>query len=416
VAVRAASSGTLVAPPRSHTFGLRRVTAREIALFLPGAAIDSPAGLAVTRLLATDGSDADDDDEVTIVATDRAGFVFTNFGLLGAGTFDGRDTPLGPLREPSDVAIDRRGRVVVSDSGNRRLVLLQHDGKRLVPVGAATGFLEPRGVAALGEGAFLVCDRRFNTVFRFDFDTGQRQTFGLEVTFDRPVAVACTEAGERLASGTPAHLVIVDRDGARLRSFTPDGALRATQDAASLGVADAAFDAVDLDYYGNVFAVDRRGNRMHKLRADLYPLDTFGRRGTGEGEFLSPRGLAIHRRLGQVFVTEEDGGQYLWIGTDVRDFEVAPRAGAVELSYLLTEASLVDVRVLDDHGRTVAVLLEGEKQGAGPQRGAWDGTRADGTRVAPGAYSVRIRARATYASRSTWERELMRGFTWSDTR
>jgi len=362
----AAVPGTLVPPPRSHTFGLRRVTAREIALFLPGVGVESPAGLAVTRLLATDDSSAGDDDEVTIVAADRAGFIFTNFGLLRAGTFDGRDTPLGPLREPTDVAIDRSGRVVVSDTGNRRLVLLRHDGERMVPVGAATGLLEPRGVAALGDGVFLVCDRRFNTVFRFDFDTGQRETFGLEVTFDRPVAVAATEAGERLASGTPAHLVIVDRDGARIRSFTPGGALRATQDAGSLGVPGAAFDAVDLDYYGNVFAVDRRGNRMHKLRSDLYPLHTFGRRGTGVGEFLSPRGLAIHRRLGQVFVSEEDGGQYLWIGTDVRRVEITSQPGLVELSYLLTEASLVDVRVLDAQGDVVATLLEGEKQGAGP--------------------------------------------------
>ena len=37
---------------------------------------------------------------------------------------------------------------------------------------------------------------------------------------------------------------------------------------------DASFDALEIDYYANVLAVDREGHRIHKLRDDLLPLDT----------------------------------------------------------------------------------------------------------------------------------------------
>lgn len=406
----AAAAGTLVAPPRAHTFGVRRVTSREVALFVPGSKLENPGGIAVTRLRASDQPGAQDDDEVTIVAVDQAGWVFSNFGLLQVGTFRGEQTSLGPLRKPTDVAIDRDGRVVVTDTGNRRLVLLRHPGDELVPVAGIGGFLEPVAVAADGDGGFLVCDRRFNAVFRVDFETGEKSTFGLEVAFDRPVAIAAVPSGDPMARGQAPHVVIVDQDGARIRSFNRDGALRAAQSLTATGDPNARLDAVDLDYYGNVLGVDSAANRVHKFRHDLYHLASFGERGRNEGEFLGPRGIAIHRRLGQVFVTEEDGGQYLWVGTDVRDLAVDAKQRSVAISYVLTEASLVTARILDQEGREIVALVAGDRQGAGPQTGQWDGTTPGGRTAPAGQYFVELTVRATYASKSTWKREVRRAF------
>jgi hypothetical protein len=404
----AAGSGTLVAPPRAHTFGFRRITNTQLGLVLPGRSFDDPGGIAVTRLLATDGAGRDDDDEVTLVAVDRGGRLFTNFGLLKAGVFTGEGTRLGPLRSPTDAAIDRHGRVAVTDTGNRRVVLLRHLGDRLEAVGAVDGFLEPTGIAADGLGGFLVCDRRFNTVTRIDTDTGDRTTFGLEITFDRPIAIATVPADDRLAGGKRAFVAIVDRDGRRIRTFDSRGSLRASRDVGALLGEGARLDAIDLDFHDNVLGVDRRACKVHKLRDDLYPLDSFGSRGTDEGEFLGPRGIAIHRPLGQVFIAEEDGGQYLWVGTDVRQVETARNGSGVALSYLLTEESFVEIRITEPDGDPVAVLLDGERQTPGPQRGSWDGTDSAGHRVAAGSYLLEIRARATYASRSVWERRIVR--------
>lgn len=406
-AALAAEAATLVPPPAAHTFGFRRVTRRELALVMPGVTLVSPGGVAVARLAGTDDPDRNqDDDEVTLVAADTGGnAVFTSFGLTKAKRWDGTGTIVGPLSAPADVALDRSGLLAISDTGNRRVVILRHDGASLVPVKVHDGFGEPLGIAADGAGGFLVCDRAADAVIRLDAETGRRVTFGLEAAFSRPVDVATVPEGDRLAAGRKRTVVVADRDGRRLRSFDPAGALRAARDASSLAVPDASFDDVDLDYHGNVFAIDRKGNRIHKLREDLFPLDTFGARGTSPGEFLGPRGIAIHRRFGQVFVTEEDGGQYLWIGTDVRDVRARNEDGGIRLDYLLTEESLVEVRVLDARGATVARLVEEARQGAGPHAGFWDGTDASGARVAAGAYTIDVAARATYASRSSFERK-----------
>jgi sugar lactone lactonase YvrE len=408
-----AKTSTLVPPPHAHTFGIRRVTTKEIGIFVPSVRIQSPGGIATALLEATDQpGESGDDDEVTLVALDAAtGSLFTNFGLLKAGSWNGEDSAVGPLSRPSDVAIDREGRVAVTDTGNRRVVLLTHDGRSLHAVRAFDGFLEPTGIAPDGRGGFWVCDRRFNTVFHLDTSTGDRTTFGLEVAFDRPIACATIPHDEKLPSGHQRVLVVVDQDGQRLRSFDPSGVLRGTLDAASVGDDGASFDAIDLDYYGNVYAVDRGGDRLHKLRRDLFLLDTFGARGTDEGQFLAPRGIAIHRKLGQVFVTEEDGGQYLWVGTDVRRFRADDQGEAVAFSFVLTEESTLDFRILDAQGKEVAIVIPGRRHPAGPQKGTWDGTDASGRPSPPGDYLAEIRARATYASRSTFEKKFLRTFT-----
>lgn len=366
----------------------------------------------MTRLRANDDPESTgDDDEVTLVAVDRGtGVLLTNFGLRKVSGWDGADSPSGRLLHPTDVAIDRDGRVAVTDTGNRRVLLLQHDGTQLTLVREFRGFLEPTGIAADGRGGFYVCDRRFQTVFHLDTETGERTTFGLEVAFERPIDVATIPEGDRMARGKKRVIAILDQDGGRVRLFDPAGALRATRTASSLAAEGAAFDAIDIDYYGNVFAVDRRGNRVHKFRDDLYPLHTFGRR-DGRPGFRAPRGIAINRRLGQVFLSEEAGGLYLWVGTDVIDLEVEDLGNSVIFRYVVTEDSNVSARVLDPAGEEIVELIRGSYQRAGPQRGAWDGTDADRRRVRPGDYVLELRARATYASRSTYEKRALEAFT-----
>ncbi len=392
-----------MAPPRGHTFGMHRVTSREFRLVAPTLKIGEPAGLAVTRLRATDGPDSGDDDEVTIVGVDRQyGRVLTNLGLMKVGTWDGSGEALGALNAPADVAIDRDGRVAVTDTGNRRVVLLQHDGSSLKALAQFPGFLEPRGIAADGAGGFYVCDRRFQTVVHLDSKTGTRSTFGLEVGFEGPTAVACIAEGDRMARGQRRVIVVVDRDGRRIRSFDPAGALRASREVSTLDVKDAHFDDVDIDFYGNVYGVDRAGNRIHKFRDDLYPLDTFGER-DGDPGYRAPRGIAIHRRLGQVFLSEEAGGVYLWVGTDVRGLDVQGGGAGASFTYVLTENSDVTARVLDPQGRTLVTLMHEARQTAGPHQGRWDGSDGSGDRLPSGRYLLEIRARATYASRSSHE-------------
>jgi hypothetical protein len=321
-------------------------------------------------------------------------------------------TSLGPLSHPSDVAIDRSGRVGVTDTGNRRVVILQHEGDRLTAAKEFRSFQEPKGIAADGSGGFYVCDRSANTVVHLDAQTGARVPFGLEISFDRPIAIASVAEGDRLSPGKKRRIAVADKDGASIRSFTIEGNLAATRDASSLSGGAAHFDDLDFDYSGNVFAVDAAHHRVHKLRDDLVPLDSFGSKGEGPNQFLSPRGIAIHRELGQVFITEQNGGRYLWIGTDVRDFQAKMAEGEVAFSYLLTEESVASMRILDSGGRLVAQIFTDDRQSAGTTRGSWDGTAKNGAMVPAGEYVAEIRARATYSSKSSFEKKTTRAFQW----
>lgn len=399
--------GTLVAPPRAHTFGVRRVTSRQLRLLRLDIELRNPGGIAATRLRSTDDTqDAGDDDELTLVAVDRdLGHVMTNAGLLRVMTWSGEGTELGALDYPWDVAIDRDGRVGVTDTGNQRVVLLQHDGNSLMPVDSFSDFHDPRGIAADGAGGFWICDAAANAVVHLDTATRRRTTFGLEVGFERPLDVAAVAAGEPLARGRRPAVAVVDRDGRRLRLFGSGGALRATRNAESLGIPDAAFDAVAIDYYGNVLAVDQRGHRIHKFRHDLLPLDSFGEFGTRPGQFDAPRGIAIYRRLGQVFIAENEGGQYLWVGTDIRHLAAESRGEIVAIQFLLTETSLVNATVVNTGGKAVRRLLREDRREAGPQELSWDGKDDAGKQLARGAYQLLVTARATYASKSTFERK-----------
>lgn len=296
----------------------------------------------------------------------------------------------------------------ITDTGNRRVVVLRHDGDALTLTGVFPGFLEPTGIAADGRGGFYVCDRRFQTVFHLDPD-GKRTTFGLEVAFERPIDVATIPAGDVMARGRKRVVAIVDLDGQRLRVFDPAGALKGARLASSLEAPGASFDAIDIDFHGNILAVDRRGNRVHKLRDDLFPLDTFGGRDT-DPDYRAPRSIAIYRRLGQVFVSEESGGSYLWVGTDVAGLAIETGGGGASFSYVITEDSRVNVRVLDPQGHEVAQLLHDAYQSAGPQQGSWDGSTAGGARSGGGDYLLEITARATYASRSSHEAKALRAF------
>lgn len=398
----AGGTATLVPPPASHTLGFDRVTSRQVAIALPGVPFGSPAGIAVVRLDATnDSKSSKDDDEVTVVVVDsETGLVLSNGRGIRALVWGEKPGAIGSMKTPRDIAIDRAGRIAVSDTGNRRVVVLHHDGERLEGVRAFEGFGEPRGVAADGRGGFYICDRAANRVVRLDAATGKRDAFGLELGFDRPIAIATVPEGDKLTRGKKRRVAVVDRDGARLRLFTIEGGLVAGCDASASGPSDARFDDVDFDLYGNVFAVDHAGSRLHKFREDLIPLDVFGRRGTERGEFLGPRGIAIHRSFGQVFVTEEGGGRYLWIGTDVKSLVAETRGKAVAFSFRLTEESLATLRILDASGKAVATLFDGDRQSAGEIHGTWDGSAENGGHVPPGEYVIEVRARATYSSKS----------------
>jgi hypothetical protein len=57
---------------------------------------------------------------------------------------------------------------------------------------------------------------------------------------------------------------------------------------------------------------------------------------------VEPRGIAIWKRFGQVFIAEKKGAQYFWIGTDLKSKELVKRGNSqYTLTMDLTEYSFI---------------------------------------------------------------------------
>lgn len=102
-----------------------------------------------------------------VIAIDRQGKERFRFG--------GRGTGPGQFNFPTDIAVDSRGRVIVTDALNARIQLFSPEGRPLGSFGnpgdSSGHFAKPKGVAVDSEGHIYVCDALFDSVQIFD-DTG----------------------------------------------------------------------------------------------------------------------------------------------------------------------------------------------------------------------------------------------------
>jgi len=103
-----------------------------------------------------------------VVAIDSRGMERFRFGSRGSGA--------GQFNFPTDLAIDRSGRVIVTDSLNGRIQIFAADGTAAggfgEPGDTAGRFARPKGVALDSEGHIYVCDSQQDLVQIFD-DNGR---------------------------------------------------------------------------------------------------------------------------------------------------------------------------------------------------------------------------------------------------
>ncbi|QWV96416.1 6-bladed beta-propeller [Geomonas nitrogeniifigens] len=109
-----------------------------------------------------------------VVVMDPEGKVLYRIGRRGDGA--------GEFNYPTDITMDKCGRIVVNDTLNSRIQVLTPAGKFLLSfggVGAEPGsFLRAKGVAADSSGAMYVSDAITDTVQVFDFRGRHVASFG----------------------------------------------------------------------------------------------------------------------------------------------------------------------------------------------------------------------------------------------
>ncbi len=415
---------TLVYPSFWHTpFGIHRGTPALLKLFLGDQTrFDDPQGLACAHLWQS----GPEDDQVTVIGVNSgASCLVYNPSMEGLAVYGRPGAGAGCFNHPVGVAMLPNGRVAVADAGNNRvaLLLLRQDGlewqRALGGPGSGDGqFEDPSGVAFDSQGRLFVADTGNNRVQVFSPSGDFLYSFGSEPgqgsSLQAPTAIAVTDPRNPYTCCGESALFVVDDYHTRLQKFSPQGDLLAEAEGADLGRLLVYFNSLALDYFNNVWVTDSSNDQVHKFTRQLVYLDSYGSPGKGDGQFDSPRGIAINRHYGQVFVVEADSSQYFWIGADLKNLALSRQAqsdgtGLLRIDFTLTERAKVEADILDDQGGLVFPVFRGQME-EGEQSLYWDGRDQKGALASPGAYRISIRVEATYSSAGYFAKRVTKRF------
>jgi hypothetical protein len=416
---------TLVPPSFGHTMGYYRASSYLLKLLLRGRVeIDDPQGIACVKLRCLDDpSSTDDDDELTVLAVNSGDHqIVYNVGLQQLEVFGAYGRGPGQFWWPRGICAGTDGTVYVADTGNNRIVRLHMDGEKLSYVtnigsfGADAGeFDDPHQVALDSRGHLYVTDTSNDRVQIFDSEGQFLLQFGGPDTkrgrLRAPQGIAVIDRHARWSYYHKPFIVVSDSGNHRIQKFSLDGELIQSVTAADIGSPNSRFAYLAIDYYSNVYATDPVRDCIHKFDRNLTFIVSFGSRGTGTGEFISPRGICIWRRFGQVFIAEEGGGQYYWIGVDgkVRGCfppEFSNDSPGTVISFYLTEPAYVRMKVFGPEKTLIRDLLPKLYRNPLWNEIIWDGLDDRNQAVRPGQYTIEITLEPTYASKGYFKKIL----------
>lgn len=214
----------------------------------------------------------------------------------------GETRPYTIFTAPVDVASTGKGKVYVTDSGLRQVLVLdlvKHEVRELSSIAMADGneraFGAPYGITLDADGRLYVCDIIAKRVEVFDAQ--ERHLFTLyDPDFGRPTSVAVDLARETI--------YVVDTAKHRLVLFDMQGKFLGYRGERGTEPGQFNFPTdVDIDREGNMFVLDALNARVQVFDATGQFLWMFGERGTAEGSFEIPKNLAV-AETGQVYVTD----------------------------------------------------------------------------------------------------------------
>lgn len=405
---------TFVYPVRGHLpLNVHRGTQTLLSLLLPGARFQDPFGVSCALLRSQDDpKDSLDDMRITVVGVNRgSGEIFYNAGLRRIKRFGRRGRGRGEFKDPQGVSLSPEGWIAVADTGNDRVVLLFHDGeevrwrKAFGRRGEKEGeFDSPRDTAWDSKGNLYVADTGNNRIQFLKKGTENFRIWKPEGTvLEEPSAVEAVDAGDPWTfhrEGPLAdRLAVLEKKGRRIRVFTLEGKLLAEVEAQPFG-ANVFWRDFAFDYYGNLIVTEPSGGCLRKFDPFLQALTCFGTAGEGDYQFDDPRGICIHKQLGQVIVAEKKSVQYLWVGADLLDPRVDIRGEEWVFSFFLTERALVTVWLEDAFGRKIAEWVKKEEYDQGRQN--ISRRRPEGSKEKD--ITLVVAVMATYSSRERIEK------------
>lgn len=229
------------------------------------------------------------------------------------------DVPSGTFCEPWGIAVGKDGSVYVADTWNQRVQKFSANGQFISMWGHGItqdpndllGFYGPRGIVVDSLGNVLVTDTGNSRVVVFNSDGQPINQFGSSGVaagqFAEPVGMALDASG---------HLYVVDTWNQRIQVFTSDGSGGYTPSTSwqvsgweTTSVNNKPF--ITVDPQGNVLVSDPDGYRVIEFNSNGDIIRYWGNIGTDNGSFNLPTGIAADQN-GGVWVVDTGNNRLMY--------------------------------------------------------------------------------------------------------
>jgi len=410
--VRGGDETTLIVPPFSHTLGINRVSSFYLDLYFGNFPIDDPQGIAVVKFREEDDTTTARDDHILTVLgiNSGQGQILYNVGLVKLDLFGKKGTGANEFLFPKGIAAHPNGDVYVADWGNNRIVKLKYRNKKLHWDRILfDSIARPYGVAVDSRNNLYFTESESSRIYISD-SIGNIIRI-IKEDLSHPTAIAVIDRDDPNNFHREEFIAVIDLGNKRLQKFSLSGRLLEYTDVRGIGMSEAIFSYLAIDYYGNIFVTDSGQSQIHKFDRFLNYLTSFGREGSGKNEFYKPRGIAIHKKYGQVFISERQGGQYYWTGLDAYFLGAFPEIFNKEkpgttLALYLTDVGEIEINIFDEKGNLVREILPFITPRAGEFLVAWDGRDKKGELVGPGRYRIKMTCRLPYGGGKRFRKEM----------
>ncbi len=391
-------------PPFKHTWGIHKGTEENLDMLLGNKTdFDDPQGITVIKLKQWDDPNSKkDDDEVTVygVNSGRCQIIY-NKSMYGLAIYGSCGRGKGQFQTPKGITATENGDVYVADYGNGRIVHLRMPKDKLIWVKSfGEKYLKaPFDIASIPGDTLYITDFKKNSVLVFDSSGTLIREF---TGFYGPKGIDVDAHTIKWSAYKGDYFVVIDSFGKRILKINrTNGIIDKIVRTNSLGLSGSKLQYLALDYLGNIHVTDYNRCQLHKFDKDLKYITSFGSCGYKDEQLDQPRGIAIWKRFGQIFVSERVTAQYFWIGLEVKEFRLTHNKNdnSVTVSFFITETAYVKARII---GKGVDLSLWKRKKRV--DLGGYDEKIALPVGLDSGNYKIIFEFEPTYSSRNYLEK------------